>query len=43
MVTCKNDVRYIFTAYITRADGTRVYASEYGLKAFRIPIQDKRK
>ena len=43
MVTCKNDVRYIFTAYITWADGTHVYASEYGLKAFRIPIQDKRK
>ena len=30
--------RYIFTAYITRKDGTRIYASQYGLKAFSIPV-----
>ena len=43
MATCNEGVRYIFTAYITRPDGTRVYASEYGLKAFRIPVKDKLK
>lgn len=31
--------RYIFTAYITRKDGTRIYARQYGLKAFRIPVK----
>ena len=30
--------RYVFTAYITRKDGTRIYASHYGLKAFRFPV-----
>ena len=43
MASQNNGVRYIFTAYITRPDGTRVYASEYGLKAFRIPVKDTRK
>ena len=33
----KEDVVYIFTPYITKKDGTRVYASQYGKKAFRIP------
>ena len=31
-------VEYIYTAYITKKDGTRVYARTYGLKAFRIPV-----
>lgn len=31
--------KYIFTAYITRKDGTRIYARQYGLKAFRIPVK----
>ena len=43
MAMRKNGVRYIFTAYITRANGIRVYANEYGLKAFCIPVKDKRK
>lgn len=29
---------YIFRAYITKKDGTRVYAKEHGKKAFRIWI-----
>ena len=29
--------RYVFVKYITR-DGRRIYASEYGLKAFRILV-----
>lgn len=40
MATCNDDIRYIFTAYITRPDGTRVYAKQYGLRAFHIPVQD---
>lgn len=31
-------VEYIYTAYITKKDGTRIYARNYGLKAFRIPV-----
>lgn len=30
-----------FVAYNTRKDGTRVYASEYGLKAFPIRVPNK--
>lgn len=29
---------YIFTAYITRPDGSRIYAKQYGKKAFCIPV-----
>lgn len=42
MASQNNGVRYIFTAYITRPDGTRDYAKTHGLKAFRIPVKDKR-
>jgi len=31
-------VTYIFTAYITRPDGQRIYAKQYGKKAFCIPV-----
>ncbi len=31
-------IEYIFTAYITKKDGTQVYAKSYGKKAFRIPV-----
>lgn len=31
---------YIFTAYITTKDGRRLYAKQYGMKAFRIWIDD---
>lgn len=30
--------KYIFTKYIT-VNGRRIYASEYGLKAFRIEVK----
>ena len=35
--------KYIFRPYITKKDGTKVYASDYGLKAFRIPVYDREK
>ena len=35
--------RYIFRSHITKKDGTKVYAKDYGLKAFRIPVYDKKK
>ncbi len=34
--------RYIFRPYITKKDGTKVYAKDYGLKAFRIPVSGKK-
>ena len=37
----KDDVEYIYTTYITKKDGTKVYASQYGIKAFRIPKVNK--
>ena len=43
MASRKNGVRYIFTAYVTRPDGTRDYAKDHGLRAFCIPVKDKRK
>ena len=30
-------IDYIYTPYITKKDGTRIYVSQYGKKAFRIP------
>lgn len=30
---------YIYTAFITLKDGTRIYAKQYGLKAFRIAVK----
>ena len=29
---------YIFVAYITTKSGKRIYAKDYGLKAFRIKV-----
>lgn len=34
-------VKYIYTAFITLKNGKRIYASQYGLKAFRIPVKPK--
>ena len=34
----KRIVGYIFRASYMRKDGVRVYARDYGLRAFRIPI-----
>ena len=39
----KNSVdngHYIFCKYITCKDGSRIYASSYGKKAFRIFVKD---
>ena len=33
-----SDVVYIFRAYITLKDGTRLYARQRGKKAFRIAV-----
>lgn len=33
------DVYYIYTPYITKRNGHRLYAKEVGLKAFRLPIR----
>lgn len=35
----KSQKKYIYTKYITR-NGVRIYASDYGLKAFRIEIKN---
>ena len=32
-------VEYIYTAYITLKNGKRIYARQYGLKAFCIPVR----
>ena len=37
--TQKTTVEYIYTAYITLKNGKRIYASQYGLKAFYIPVR----
>lgn len=34
---------WIYTAYITHKDGTRVYARDYGKRAFRIWVDKKKK
>ncbi len=39
----KQGEKVIFTAFITLANGKRVYAWEKGLKAFRLVVKDKRK
>jgi hypothetical protein len=33
-----DEVRYIYRSSIRRPDGTRIYAWQYGLKAFRIKV-----
>lgn len=34
---------WIFTAYITCKDGTRIYARDYGKRAFHIWVDKKKK
>jgi hypothetical protein len=34
---------YIFVAYITTRSGRRIYASQYGLRAFRIWVDESKK
>lgn len=33
------DYKYIFVAFITLKNGRRIYASQYGKKAFRIKVK----
>ncbi len=33
---------YIYTKYITLKDGTRIYAEQYGKRAFRIWVSTKK-
>jgi len=35
-------VEYIFTSFITLRNGKRIYASQYGLKAFCIPVKRRK-
>ncbi len=32
---------YIFRTWVTRKDGTRDYARDHGLKAWKIPVYEK--
>ena len=34
---------YIFRAWVTTRSGKRIYAKDYGKKAFRIEVDGKRK
>lgn len=34
---------YIFRAWITTKDGTRIYAKNYGKRAFKIWVDSKKK
>ena len=35
----KEDVKYIYVAFITLRNGKRIYARQYGHKAFRIAVK----
>lgn len=35
----KKDVKYIYVAFITLRNGKRIYARQYGYKAFRIAVK----
>ena len=32
-------VKYIFTPFVTLMNGRKIYATNYGKKAFRIPVE----
>jgi hypothetical protein len=40
MATTKKPCGYIFRTWITK-DGVRLYAKDYGFKAWRIPVYSK--
>ena len=43
MSKAHNDVvEYIYTAFITLKNCKRIYASQYGLKAFCIPVKARK-
>lgn len=35
----KNNIRVIYTPYITLKNGHRIYASSYGLRVFRFEVE----
>ena len=37
-VESDTEQRYVYRAWITTRDGIRIYAKQYGLRAFRIPV-----
>lgn len=39
----KKSIGYIFRTSITLKDGTKIYAKDYGKKAFRIPLNSIKK
>lgn len=41
MARRKSPVQYIFRPYITLKNGRRIYAWQYGLKAFPIPVKER--
>ena len=41
MANEKKTVQYIFRPFITLKNGHRIYARQYGLKAFRIPVNEE--
>ena len=43
MSSSRNEsVEYIYTAFITLKNGRHIYASQYGLKAFCIPVKSRK-
>lgn len=34
-----NNIVYIFRPWITTKDGEKIYAKDYGKRAFRIPVK----
>lgn len=40
--THNDAVEYIYTAFITLKNGKRIYANQYGLKAFCIPVKTRK-
>ena len=41
MADKEDDGEYIYVKFITLRDGRRIYASAYGLRAFRIKVRRK--
>lgn len=40
--SAENNASFIFTAYITLPNGRRIYAKQYGKKAFCIPVSSNK-
>jgi hypothetical protein len=43
MTTSTSGYDIVYTKFITLKNGRRIYASSYGLKAFRLRVRRKRK